>query len=201
MPIQVQGQSIKTGGAGMAFPQDQQNAPVVTELNPRYYQNVYAGLTFFGANTANQALSVVSATYTGLAIANPAGSGKNLAIIDVQFALSVAQTGLGAIVLATAPTVALTVGSSTGPLSCLVGTGTASVAKVGASATLGAAPTIMRALAGSVWITANTTTFLAPIKDEIGGLIVLPPGQLICIEAVTTAVTGIASMSWLELPI
>jgi hypothetical protein len=176
---------------------------IVSELNGRYYENTYRGNTFFAANTANQALSVASGTYTGLAVANPAGSGKNLVMLDVQFAISVAQTGLGSIVFGYAPTVALTTGNSSGPTGtpCLIGSGASSVAKVGASATLGAAPTIMRALAGSIWITANTSTFIAPVKDEIAGLVVVPPGQLVCIEATTTAVTGLASMSWVELPI
>lgn len=203
MAIQIAGQTLKTGAAGPTFPQDQQGNPLFTESAPRYYQNVYAGLTFFGANTAAQALSVASGTYTGLAIANPANSGKNLVINDCQFAIQTLQTGFSAIVIGTAPTVALTTGNSTGPsgLSCLVGGGAASVAKVGASATFAAAPTIMRVMATSLWVTTGSTSFLNAVKDEIGGLIVVPPGQTVCIEAITTAVTGLASFSWVELPI
>src|SRR5271154_3134087 len=155
MALQVSGQTYKTGANGPAFPQDQQGGVLVSEFNPRYYVNTYQGVTFFAANTAAQALSVASATYTGLAVANPAGSGKNLVLIDAAFGLQTLQTGFSAVVLAYAPTVALTTGNSSGPggLSTVVAGGAASVAKVGASAALGAAPTIVRILAGAQWVT------------------------------------------------
>jgi hypothetical protein len=203
MALQISGQSYKTGAPGQTIPQDQQNAVLVSELNARYYVNAYSGQTFFAANTAAQALSVASATYTGLAVANPAGSGKNLIIIDAAFGLQTLQSGFSAIVLAYAPTVTLTTGSSSGPggLSTIVGGGAASVAKVGASATLGAAPTIARIMAGAQWVTTGTTSNIQIVKDEVAGALIIPPGQLVCIEAITTAVTGLAHITWVELPI
>ena len=176
---------------------------IVTELNARYYEQNYRGNVYFAANTAAQALSVASATYTGLAVANPIGSGKNLVILDAAFGLQTLQTGFTAVVLGYAATVALTTGNSTGPggLPCLVGTSGGSVAKVGASAALGAAPTIMRVLAGAQWVTTGTTSNIQIVKDEIAGAVIVPPGQLFCIEAITTAVTGLAAFTWAELPI
>lgn len=182
---------------------DKQGNTTVSEANPRYYENNYRGQVFFAANTAAQALSVASSTYTGLAVANPAGSGRNLVLLDVSFGLQTLQTGFTAVVLGYAATVALTTGNSSGPggLSAICGAGSASVAKVGASATLGAAPTIMRVLAGAQWVTTGTTSNIQIVKDDVGGAVIVPPGQLICIEAITTAVTGLAHMTWLELPI
>jgi hypothetical protein len=202
MAIQISGQNYKTGSPGQALPQDQQNALLVSEFNARYYVTNYAGNVFFAANTASQALSVASGTYTGLAVANPTGSGKNLIILDAAFGLQTLQTGFSAVALGYAATVALTTGSSTGPagLSAICGGGAASVAKVGASATLGAAPTIMRILAGAQWVTTGTTSNIQIVKDEIAGLAIVPPGQLFCIEAITTAVTGLAHFTWAELP-
>lgn len=171
---------------------------LVTEMMPRYYEHAYRGGVFIAANTAVQALSVVSATYTGLAVSNPVGSGKNLVVIDVACALASATTGAGAIVLAYSPVVALTVGNSAGPLSSVVGSGLVGVSKVGASATLGAAPTIIRPLCG---VTATTVVGIDVIKDEVGGSIIVPPGQLICIEAVTTAVSVVASITYAEVSI
>jgi hypothetical protein len=190
-----------TDGAQVNIRQLKDGSLGVSEISARYYENAYRGNMFFAANTAAQALSVASATYTGLAVANPTGSGKNIILIDVGFGLQTLQTGFSAIVLGYAATVALTTGSSAGPLSTIVGGGAASIAKVGASATLGAAPTIARILAGAQWVTTGTTSNIQNVKDEIAGAIIVPPGQLICIEAITTAVTGLAHLTWMELPI
>lgn len=196
-----QGQTGKQTGQNITVGMGEFSDLLLSELQPRYYEQAYRGNVFFAANTAAQALSVASATYTGLAVANPAGSGKNLALLDVTFGLQTLQTGFSAVVLGYAPTVALTVGSSAGPLSTIVGAGTASVAKVGASAALGAAPTIARILAGAQWVTTGTTSNIQIVKDEVAGILIVPPGQLICIEAITTAVAGLAHMTWAEIPI
>lgn len=175
----------------------------VGDRHGRYMEAVLRGSVFFAANTAAQALSVASSTYTGLAVANPTNSGKNLVIIDVAFGLQTLQTGFTAVVIGTAATVVLTTGNSSGPggTNCLVSSGNASVAKVGASATLGAAPVISRILAGAQWVTTGTTSNIQIVKDEVAGLLVIPPGQLVCIEAITTAVTGLAHITWEEVSI
>lgn len=172
---------------------------IVSELNGRYYEQCYRGNVFTGANTAAQALSVASATYTGLAVSNPTGSGKNLVILDIACAVDSATAGVGTIVAGYAAAVTLTAGSSTGPLSNIVGNAAGSVAKVGASATLGAAPTIIRPLFG---VTATTAVqVVGPVKDDVGGMIIVPPGQLICLEATGTAISVLASITWAELPV
>ncbi len=173
----------------------------VSDRHARYMEAVLRGSVFYAANNAVQALSVASSTYTGLAVANPAGSGKNLVIIDIAFGLDALQTGFSAIAIGTAVTVALTAGASTGPTNCLIGAGTGSVAKAGASATLGAAPVIARILAGAQWVTTGTTSNIQLVKDELAGLITLTPGQLVCIEAITTAVSGLAHITWEEVSI
>lgn len=193
-----QGQIGKTVGQNVTVGFGELSDVLVTELMARYYQNTYRGNSYVGANTAAQALSVASATFTGLAVSNPVGSGKNLVIKEVTVALAGATAGAGTIVLAYAPVVALTVGASAGPLSLMVGNGPVGVAKVGASATLGAAPTIIRTLMG---ITATTVVGAVPHKDDVGGSIIVPPGQLICIEATGTAVSIIGAITWDEVAI
>ena len=170
---------------------------------PDYMEMAYKGLAFYAANTAAQALSVASSTYTGLAVANPTGSGKNLVLIDAGFGLQTLQTGFSAIVLGSAATVALTTGNSTGPSGtpCVIGSSLTSVVKVGASASLGGAPSIFRVLAGAQWVTTGTTSNIQNVKDYLDGLFVVPPGQLVCIEAITTAVTGLGHFTWLEIPL
>jgi hypothetical protein len=202
MAIQIAGQNLKTGAPGQAFPQDQQNAPLVTELNPRYYQNVYAGNVFYAVNSAAQALSLSgTTTYTGLTVANPAGSGKNLALLEALWCTTIAITGIGAVILATGTTTAQTAGSSTGPVSALLGSGANSVAKVGASCTYAANPTFLRPGTGISWVTAGTTQTFQQYKDEIGGALVIAPGQQVSFLSITTANTGIGYFSWAELPI
>ena len=176
----------------------------VSAVLPRFAALAWSGLLFYGANTAAQALSVASTTFTGLGVANPAGSGKNLVIVDVTIAQ--AAVGANAVMnpkLGSAATVALTTGNSTGPTgsTMLVGSGGSSIAKVGASATLGAAPVMIRPILGQQWITAGTGMWSFYAKDTVDGAIVIPPGQMLTIDALIAAVTCIAAVTWAELPI
>lgn len=175
---------------------------LVSQLNGRYYEQSYRGNMFYAVNTAAQALSLTgTTTYTGLAVANPTGSGKNLVINEIIWGTTIAETGVGAVIVGTSAAVTLTTGNSSGPngTSTIIGGGTASIAKVGASATLGANPTFLRPLIGIAWVTA-TAQPTVQMKDEVGGVIIVPPGQQIELVAVTTAITGIGYFSWTELP-
>jgi hypothetical protein len=176
----------------------------VSEWLPRYAALAWSGQVFYGANTAAQALSVASTTFTGLAVGNPTGSGHNLVIIDV----TCVQAAVGANAVMTpklgyAATVALTSTNTTGPKGSptLVGTTGGSTATVGSSATLGAAPTMIRPLMGLQWITAGTGMWNLYTKDEVAGAIIIPPGQMLTLDALTAAVTVVASCTWAELPI
>lgn len=201
MPLQISGQWYKGGSQGPVMMQDQQAAQLVSEMNARYYNLVYNGLVFTTANSGAQALSVASATFTGLALGNPVGSGKNLALLDITLGLAAALAAVSTPVLASAAVVALTAGTAVGPNNALIGGGLASVAKVGASATLGAAPVVIRPLQGFQWVTAGTGEAACYTKDDIGGAIIIPPGQLVCIEALVAAVSVVAAFTWAELPI
>ena len=195
-----QGQTGKQLGQNLTASFGEYSDLLVSELQARYYENVYRGAVFSTANSGAQALSVASATFTGLAVANPAGSGKNLVLLDASFGVAAVITAACSVVLAYAPIVALTAGTAVGPNCMLVGGGVASVAKVGASAALGAAPTVLRVLSGTGWVTATAQGQFS-IKDEIAGAIIIAPGQLLCIEALVAAVTVAASMTWAEVPI
>ncbi len=186
---------------------------VTQDAHGRYQEAAFRGTMFYAANIAAQALSVASSTYTGLVLQNPLGSTKNLVLLEVIWVGSIVATGTGAIVLGWGNTqaagvpVALTTGNSSGPkgLPAMIGSGTSSVANVGASCTwavlgAGAAPTIFRPLIGAPWITA-TAQNLYMGKDEIAGGIIIPPGVQIGIETVTTANTGFGYYSWEEVPI
>lgn len=173
---------------------------VVSELQGRYYENSYRNNVFYAVNSAAQALSLSSTTtYTGLTVANPTASGKNLVLLEAIWCTTLAPTAVGAVILGTGATVTQTTGSSTGPVSNILGNGTASVAKVGASCTYGANPAFLRPFIGIPFISAagNGNGGLQ-YKDDIGGAIIVPPGQQVSFVAVTTAITGIGYFSWAE---
>lgn len=173
---------------------------IISELNGKYYEQALRGNMFYAVNSAAQALSLSSTTtYTGLTVANPTGSGKNLHICKAGWATTIAITGVGAVVLGTGATVAQTTGSSTGPVPTLLGAGTSSVAKVGASCTYGANPAILRPLVGIHWITGGTSTGAFQAMEDIAGEIIVAPGQQVSLVSVTTANTGIGFISWIEL--
>jgi hypothetical protein len=82
-----------------------------------------------------------------------------------------------------------------------VGGTNTSVAKVGASATLGAAPTIIRPILGQQWITGGAGMWSFYAKDTVDGAIIIPPGQMLTIDALIAAVTCIAAVCWAERPV
>src|SRR5260221_313471 len=186
----------------------------VQDTHGRYQEAVQRGNVFYGVNTAAQALSVASSTYTGLVIQNPAGSGKNLVLLEIIWCSTVTITATGAIILGWGASqvagvpVVLTTGNSSGPagLSAIVGSNAASVAKVGASCTWGvlgaaAAPTFLRPLLSQLIVGSVVSAQLAQGKDEVAGAVIVPPGVQVGIEAITTALTGIGYISWEEIPI
>src|ERR1700693_1273756 len=116
-----QGQTGKQVGQNLTAGFGEFSELLVNELQARYYQNAYRGNSFYAVNTAAQALSVASSTYTGLVVQNPAASGKNLVLLEIIWATSLTFTGVGSIVLGWGGTttagvpVALTTGNSSGP--------------------------------------------------------------------------------------
>ena len=173
---------------------------LVSEVLGRYYTLAYNGLVFTASHSAAQALSVNSGTFTGLAVANPTNSGKNLVLLDAGLAIAAAAGAVSTPRLGYATTVALTSGNAVGPTAAIVGQA-GGVAKVGASCTFGATPTTLRALAGLQWITGGTSIAMLYSKDDIGGAIIIPPGQAAAIDSLVGVMSVCAWMTWAELPV
>lgn len=175
----------------------------VQDAHARFQEAVMRGNVFCAANTANQALSVNSATATGLILTNPAGSGKNLVLLELAVAITVAPTAVGSVVLeANINPVAAAVTHTTPitPRNALLGTGTAPAGLVDSAATLPAAPIVIRSIMGIQWVTGAQIANLA-VKDLVDGAVILAPGTAVSIQAITTAVTGVMSFTWEEIPI
>lgn len=190
------------GNTNVLVALDNQNNLLVSEYHGRFYNMAYNGGlpgNLFGV--CNQAAVSTSAalttTFTGLSVANPAGSGVNLEIIMftcAQFAVGAA----GAVGYMTG------VGASAGSLTArnsVVG-GRASTAICSAGSTLGGTP-VLEEVVGSVGSLATTGYGLQPaLVVDLGGRIIIPPGAFIA--SYTTAATTTAlifGFKWLEVPI
>lgn len=202
MSIQVFGQIVqsvpnKRQQAGSGALQLPLSEMAVSEILPRLYALGWSGLIYSAANQAAQAVSVALATaYTGLGIYNPIGSGVIAVPLKVKYASSIAQAapatlGLIASVQTVAPTgqTALVVQSSQ------IGNAATGIVKAVSAATI-VTPTWVEHLQDSVAAAGFPVT--APFYMD-GHLSVLPGGFLAV--GALTAVTGLGSIFWAELPL
>lgn len=156
---------------------------------------------FTASNQAGTALSTaLSTTQTGFTLSNPFGSGKTLVLLQVRGALTTAPAGIATVVLAANvnPNAAAVV--HTTPLvvrAANLGNGKGSVAFVDGAATLPAAPVVVRALGGPV---ATGSVSQPQIVDNLEGALQVAPGCAVSINCLTTAISGIFSVVWEEIP-
>jgi hypothetical protein len=164
----------------------------------RYHEGTFRGQIYSASNQAGIAspagLSTASTVFT---LYNPAGSNVLLSLIDVSWAVTAAPAAATVIWLvgninplqaAPATTTALTVVNNN--LALVSG-----AAKAYTTATLAAAPTVLRILGQIDGATNNTAGFF---KDEIAGAIIITPGTYVSVQALT-ATTLMASMTWQEI--
>lgn len=210
----VVGEQFLSDGAEADFRLLPLGALATSTIHGKRFGDNYYNRTFFAANQASQALSLIgTATYTGLAIYNPVGSGVVCSIEEVTAGLVSLPTAAAGVVLFgfTAVPSTITTALTTYPakLQNLGGyTSNATKTLAFSAGTLAAAPDtamapIMRALA-SVLGSATVTAVLsaqAVAKDEVSGAILLEPGTGCGLVAVTTAVSVVGSMSWSEYPL
>jgi hypothetical protein len=181
---------------------DKTNALVVQDGNSRYQEATLRNQLFVASTQAGVALSLLSATATGFILTNPAGSGKILIPIELLIALASAPAGIASVyVAANVNPVAVPVVHTT-PLSVrptLLGSGATAVGLADSAATLPATPVVVRAVPGGPVATGSVNA--AFMKDEIAGALGLLPGTAISVQALTTAISAIISMTWAEIPI
>lgn len=200
------GPSVNQDGANPNFRQGKSGEASTADAHGRYQEPVYRGNVFASCNSAAQALSLTgTTTYTGMIVYNNPNSGKNLVLLSAAFAPTIAETGVGAVILfsqaiaATVPALTAT-NVANGAFSTILNGNLSSVAKVASSCTLAANPLFLRPLIGMPWVTATAQAALL-CKDEIAGEVIVPPGAAVGFVAVTTAITGIAYLSWEEIPV
>ena len=172
-----------------------------SEYQGRYYSLAYAGKVFGTSLQAAIALSTLSATYTGLLIFNPQGSGINAAVLQCAVAVATAPAGVSNMHYEgtlTSQTTAVTNTTSVATFNTLFGNTAAAACGSSRAATLPAAPVAVRALGGGPNATGSVTTPF--IVDDLGGLFILGPGTYVGLGYLTTAVSVVASFHWSELP-
>ena len=158
------------------------------------------GQVFFASNQAVVTLSALATTATGLILSNPPGSGKNIAILNVQWAFQTAPAGASIVGLAMSPAPSSTPVTHGTPINqvqmgALFGTSGSSVAKVDAAATTVGTPIFARIMGGPVAAAQINPPY---INDDVGGGLILVPGTSIQLAYVTTAALGLGSITWLE---
>lgn len=185
--------ALKTGETG------------VSEIQARYYENTYRG-NVFGVSFPVAALAAASATVLGaFALFNPAASGKNLVIHDIEVvlgSLTAATSPLQAAVVAIPNQTPTSVGAGNTPICTFVGNGNASVAKTYVSGTTVAAPTTPFRFSGSFYLDLAASDVQSLIKDVVDGEIVIGQGsgiQLVALTTVPTNTVGV-SITWSEVP-
>lgn len=176
---------------------------IVTELNPKYYEQTYRNSGFYVASQAVATTTVgLATTYTGLVLSNPITSIKNLVLGKCSLMQSVIQaTQVEAFALAYGFNSATNVTHTTPATiqNAKIGSGALSVANADTAATLPTAP-----LYGTfVTNTATATSDSSVGVIDLEGSIILPPGAYAAF--VTPAQASVAGMwfgfQWIEVPV
>ena len=204
MKIEAQvGQVILSAGSEAQPRMDRTAALVVAQAHGRYHEAVLQGNVFIGSNTAVQALSLNSTTATGLILTNPPGSGKLLSLLEICVAVASLPAGQCSIILTGTAAPTTTAVTHTTPLvsrNAFIGGASNSAGLVDSAATIPASNILRVVGAGAAATVAASTAFPPFIRDEISGLLLLQPGTCISLQALTTSVSVLASITWEELP-
>lgn len=171
---------------------------IVSKYLADYAQAGVDGLGYSAANQTAQAVSAALATtYTGLMLYNPIGSGVILVPKMVKFALSVAPAAIAPLGLISGVQTAAPTGlTALTAVSSLVGNSKTAQGAAYSAATI--ATPVWRQM---LWDGFTAAALPAPqVPVDLKGDIQILPGGFVAIGALT-AVTGLGSISWNEIPI
>jgi hypothetical protein len=204
MAITVNGQTVssvpRTRQLTAAATQLQLGELGFSEILPRLFALGWSGMIYSAANQAATAVSAALATaYTGLGVYNPVGSGVNLVPLKVKYAVSVAPAAIATVGLlasfaatggVTAQTTKLTVQNG------IIGN-TVSGAGIALAAATITTPTWVEHLEDGF----TAAALAAPVPPfYMDGHLAVGPGGFLGVGALT-AITGLGSIFWAELPV
>ena len=182
---------------------------VVSELHAPYYEQAYRGNVFTLSLVTAAAITAYVGAAAGtpmLGIFNPTGSGKNLVLLQANFADVVAASAAGTATFGIyyGATAAITQATVTNPTSALtqlasgsVATGFRNVALTGSTAATNVLP-----IGSYYWATAAGAIQTPNAAVEPKGTILIPPGSYMALggSAALTSATWIGSLTWEEVP-
>jgi len=164
----------------------------------KYTEAAIAGRLFSAANQAAGATTAALATtWTGLALCNPTGSGKNIIVHEFGWAMSVVGSDDGVVGLMSADSTGLV--ATITPKAGMNGAGS-SIAIVDNGATIGTP--ILERICGTIGTGATTTQISVPQSIyQVDGSIILPPGRSIMTYTTTATTAGaLFYFLWEEVP-
>jgi hypothetical protein len=176
---------------------------VVVSQGGKYADSALAGRVFTVNNQAAVAVTAAfAATFTGLAVGNPATSGVNLSLLNMSYGTTVVGVSVGTIgIMGGASglcpiTASLTIQNAKldGPLSKCT-------SNAGQTINAAPAPTLLRVcgIAGTAAVTTWTTQ---PCSVDIDGAIVIPPGYFFATYCFMLATAALQfSFTWEEVPV
>lgn len=180
---------------------------MVADTHGRYQEAVMRGNVYF-LSASNQAPTAYVGAAGGtplIAVHNPSGSGVNLVFLLASMANSVAASAAGTVRMGiwVGPS-ALPTGTATVPTNALslVASGGKAKGFVNAALTGSTALSFFASLGSYYWATAAGAFMTAPQVMDLGGAIVLAPGNQIAIGA-SSALTSAqwdALLAWEEVP-
>lgn len=172
----------------------------VSEVLPRLMALGWSGKIYSAANQAAQAVSVALATtYTGIGIYNPPNSGVNLVPLKIKFALSVAPAAIATLGI-------LAAWASGGAVTAQTAKLTVQNAIIGNNGTGNGIALSQATIVAPTWYDQLRDGFTAAAlpnptgTDYIDGYSLVSPGGFYALGALT-AVTGLGSIFWAELPV
>jgi hypothetical protein len=198
MALEIQGRvgPVVISDGNLSDPRLTRDAAIVVgDAHGRYYENASRGLTFVAVTAAAGISPGTALTATGaLMLANPAGSGKNIAILKLALGWVSGTFPVGAIWW--------TQGANPSPLpaesaaalrmsTLLNGGATNDVARAYSGVSLTTVPTIMRPSAILMGPYVGTGAVLNPVQfEEVAGEIVIPPGFFVAVEGIAAGGTS-----------
>ena len=197
--VQVGFQNLSQGATPKILNINRQGDLSIQNAGSDYQEMALRGTLFNASNTAAQAVSVgLATTYTGLCLSNPPNSGYNLVLLGCNYALTVAPAGIASLHLIAGYSATEVTHTTPGTVkSNVIGRTSDSVAKIDTSATI-ATPTYLISLGSG--FTAAALYATTPNWIDLKGQFIIPPGGFVAIGALT-AVTGLGSFTWAELPV
>lgn len=188
------------GGGDSPLRKGRTGSLVATDAHGRYYEGSSRGAIYTAANQAAQAVTVALATtYTGILLYNPPGSGKLLNLLKIKYALSVAPAAIA--------TIGLLGGfSATGGVTAQTTKLAVQSARIGDTSAGAGIALSAATIVTPTWIFQLEDGFTAAalpnptLLTDLEGMFSILPGGFLGIGALT-AVTGLGSIAWEEVPV